>query len=98
MVSAVVRPDFDARFPEVWPCAMTVVTTDGRRLSAETDTPKGDPRNRLTPDEMRAKFRGLAAGVFDADGLAAIERAVERVEEDGVEPLVAAVGGVRVSP
>ncbi len=96
-VSAVVRPDFDARFPEVWPCAMTIVTTDGRRLTAETDAPKGDPRNRLTPDEMRAKFRGLAAGVFDADGLAAIERAVERVEDDGVEPLVAAVGGARIA-
>lgn len=91
-VRATPRSDFDARFPEVWPAAMTIVTTDGRRLEAATDAPKGDPANRLSPDEMKAKFRALAGVAFDEAGLAAIERAVDELDDTSVESLVAAIG------
>ena len=46
-VVAEVRPDFDARFPEIWPAEVEIETVDGRTLRMQTDFPKGDPQNRL---------------------------------------------------
>ncbi len=92
-VKGTARPDFDLRFPEVWPAEMTITLADGSTRTAYTDTPKGDPANRLTPDEAQAKFRGLAGVVFDGARLGAIENAVRRIEEGGVSPLVLAVSG-----
>ena len=34
---------------------------DGRQVQARVDTPKGDPGNPLTPDEIIAKAHRLAA-------------------------------------
>ena len=47
-VVAEVRPDFDARFPALWPAEVEIETVDGRTLRMQTDFPKGDPQNRLT--------------------------------------------------
>ena len=46
-VVAEVRPDFDARFPALWPAEVEIETVDGRTLRMQTDFPKGDPQNRL---------------------------------------------------
>ena len=45
-VVAEVRPDFDARFPALWPAEVEIETVDGRTLRMQTDFPKGDPQNR----------------------------------------------------
>ena len=47
-VVAEVRPDFDARFPALWPAEVEIETVDGRTLRMQTDFPKGDPQNRLS--------------------------------------------------
>ncbi len=96
-VRATASPRFDAIFPELWGCSVTVTTTAGRTFSAETETPKGDPRNRLTPAEAQAKFRGLAGRVYGEETLAAIEAAVATLEDGGVAPLTDALAGARVA-
>ncbi len=92
---AVVRPEHDARYPEVWPCDMAITTRDGRRVEGWLDFPQGDPENRLPDEALRAKFRALAGAVFDADGLARIEAAVAAFADDGPRPLAAAVAHPR---
>ena len=88
---AVVRPEFDAKYPAIWPCDMKITTTDGRLLEASLEFAKGDPENRLSYDEMCAKFRSLAVSVFDDAQMDAIIAAVDNLATGGVAPVVAAV-------
>lgn len=53
--------EVDAAYPQRWIGKVTVETTDGRRLSARVDEPKGDPGNPLTPAEIADKALRLAA-------------------------------------
>jgi 2-methylcitrate dehydratase PrpD len=95
-VTAEVRPDFDERFPALWPAEVEIETVDGRTLRLQTDFPKGDPQNRLSYPEMCAKFRSLAGSVLSDGELDAVERAVAALETDGVGPVVASVSAVGV--
>ena len=85
------KAEFDARYPELWPCDMTITTTDGRTLTASLEHAKGDPENRLGYEGMCAKFRALAGSVFDDAQMDAIIAAVDDLAEGGVAPLAAAV-------
>ncbi len=96
-VVAEVRPDFDARFPAVWPAEVEIETVDGRILRMQTDFPKGDPQNRLSYAEMCAKFRSLASAALSEGELDAVERAVAAVDVDGIAPLIASISAVGVS-
>ena len=60
----------------MWPAEVEIETVDGRTLRMQTDFPKGDPQNRLSYEEMCAKFRSLASAALSDDELDAIERAV----------------------
>jgi len=61
-------PEVDAEYPRRWIGKVDVRTTDGRTFSARVDTPKGDPGNALTRDELLEKavrlgeFAGAASG------------------------------------
>ena len=85
------RPEFDVKYPAIWPCDMKITTTDGRLLEASLEFAKGDPENRLSYDEMCAKFRSLAVSVFDDAEMDAIIGAVDNLAAGGVAPVVAAV-------
>ncbi|MDX6621360.1 MAG: hypothetical protein QOK36_3746 [Gaiellales bacterium] len=95
-VVAEVRPDFDQRFPAVWPAEVEIETVDGRVLRLQTDCPKGDPENRLSYAEMSAKFRSLASSALPDEALDAIEQAVVTLERDGIGPLIASFSAVGV--
>ena len=95
-VVAEARPDFDARFPAVWPAEVEIETVDGRLLRMQTDFPKGDPQNRLSYAEMCAKFRSLAGAALSEGELDAVEQAVAAVDVDGIAPLIASISAVGV--
>ncbi len=40
---------------------------NGTTVTAEVDSPKGDPDNPLTPRELEAKFRELSRRVLDEE-------------------------------
>jgi len=65
------EPEFEAAFPKVQRCHVVVDTTDGRSFEKQIDWPKGDPRDPLSDEEIRAKFDALANGVSEQrrDGL-----------------------------
>jgi 2-methylcitrate dehydratase PrpD len=59
-VSMVLDPEVDGAYPARWIGKVEVETTDGRRLSARVDEPKGDPGNTLTREELEQKALRLA--------------------------------------
>jgi 2-methylcitrate dehydratase len=54
------EPEFEALFPRLQPCEVTIRTTDGRTLTDRMDYPMGDPRNPMTDRQMEDKFDALA--------------------------------------
>lgn len=64
-IKVTAEPEFEAAFPKVQRCHVAVETTDGRTYEKQVDYPKGDPRDPLTDEEIRAKFDALAEGVSE---------------------------------
>lgn len=70
-VRMVLDDEVNTAYPARWIGKVLVETTDGRRIEARIDEPKGDPGNTLTRDEIDGKVRGLAAfsGAADANDM-----------------------------
>ncbi|MBV8779678.1 MAG: hypothetical protein JO258_21005, partial [Alphaproteobacteria bacterium] len=58
-----------------------VTLTDGRSATQARDSHRGDFNDPFDEDELRRKFRELAAVVLLPQGVAAVERAVDNIEE-----------------
>jgi 2-methylcitrate dehydratase PrpD len=56
----------DARYPEQYSTVVSVETGDGRRHEARVDHAKGTPQNRMTHDEVVAKYRAMTSRAADA--------------------------------
>jgi 2-methylcitrate dehydratase len=66
-LKVVEEPEFTRRYPAESCTRIDVTTTDGRRLLAETNYPKGHSRNPLTDSEVEGKFRDLASPTIGAE-------------------------------
>ena len=77
-----VDPEIDRVYPERWR-AWARVAVSGDSFYAETDEPKGDPGNPLTPAEIRAKFDSLAACVYGEAARRSIAEHALRMGEPG---------------
>jgi 2-methylcitrate dehydratase PrpD len=74
-------PAMSALAPRLRPAWVTVRLADGRAATHSCESHRGDFNNPFSEAELRAKFRELAAVVLSADGVAAAERAIDRIEE-----------------
>jgi len=63
-IRVVAEPSFEALFPRLQPCEVSIRTTDGRVVADRMDFPMGDPRNPMTPRQMEDKFDALAGDVL----------------------------------
>ncbi|MBE0594229.1 MAG: MmgE/PrpD family protein, partial [Gemmatimonadales bacterium] len=79
-VVVVADPEIEKVFPKLQRVAVTVETTDGRKLSKELDYPKGDPRNPLSDEEVEQKFDALAAPVLSEGARTRVKDAVWNLE------------------
>jgi 2-methylcitrate dehydratase PrpD len=52
----------DRLYPAKFPARLTLTLKDGRRLTEEVLSPKGDPENALTREELASKFLGMLDG------------------------------------
>jgi len=77
-VSMVLDGEVDAAYPRRWIGKVDVVTTDGRRLTARADVPKGDPGNGLSRSELEEKAVRLAR-FSGAAGEREVRDAVHRI-------------------
>jgi len=73
-IEVVANDEIDAMFPGTKRAIATITTGDGREFTATVDHAKGSPQNRLSDDELIAKFRANAGGVLAA---AAQDRVIE---------------------
>ena len=76
-------PAMSVLAPRLRPARVTVVLADGRQATHSRDSHRGDFHLPFAESEIRDKFRQLAATVLTPDGVAAVERAVDRCEEWG---------------
>ncbi len=79
-IKVAAEPEFEALFPRLQPCEVTVVTTDGRVVTGRMDYPMGDPRNPMTPKQMDDKFDALTAGVLSPGANAMVKAAIDDAE------------------
>jgi 2-methylcitrate dehydratase PrpD len=75
------EPAMTALVPKLRPARVTVTLADGRSATSARDSHRGDFSDPFGEDELRAKFRELAATVLTEDGAAAVEQAVDRIED-----------------
>lgn len=71
-------PEVDRAYPARWIGKVVVETTDGRKLEARVDEPKGDPGNTLTRTEIEDKAIRLAR-YRDGASEAEMRKVIERV-------------------
>jgi len=74
-------PALTAKVPALKPARVTLTLKDGRKSTHECDTPRGDCLNPYSAQEIREKFRELAAPTLTPAGIAAVEQAVARCEQ-----------------
>jgi 2-methylcitrate dehydratase PrpD len=67
--------------PRLRPARVTVTLADGRSATHARDSHRGDFSAPFSEAELRAKFRELAGVVLLPQGVAAVERAVDDIEE-----------------
>jgi 2-methylcitrate dehydratase PrpD len=74
-------PAMSALTPKLRPAKVTVTLADGRSTTVARDSHRGDFSEPFSEAELRAKFRELAGTVLLPQGVAAVERAVDDIEE-----------------
>lgn len=78
-ISCYHEPEIEAELPARMAALLTVETRAGT-LTRKVRSPKGDPENFLTVDELRAKFTGLAAGILGEENASALADSILRLE------------------
>ena len=61
------EPEISALMPEEWPSRMTVTYKDGTREVVQVNSPKGDPGNPVSWDEVVVKFKDMTDSILSAD-------------------------------
>ena len=74
-------PAMSALTPHLRPARVTVTLADGSSATHSRDSHRGDFSEPFSEAELRGKFRELAGVVLSAQGVAAVERAVDHIEE-----------------
>src|SRR5581483_6180837 len=89
-VEVVADPEIEKVFPALQRVIVHIDTTDGRSFDKQLDYPKGDPRNRLTDQEIEEKFAALADGVLSEGAQKRVKEAIWNLERVGsVSDLIA---------
>jgi 2-methylcitrate dehydratase PrpD len=73
-------PAMSAQAPVLRPARVTITLTDGRTAMHSVTSHRGDFNQPFAESELRDKFRELAGAVLTAEGVAAVEHAVDRAE------------------
>lgn len=68
--------EMDKLRPAKRPASVELTLRDGRTVSGRVDSPKGDPANPLTEQELLDKFTNLASGVVGDKGVMHIQETV----------------------
>ena len=67
LVRCVEDESIEPDFPRKWPAKVSITTKSGKEYRMSLDTPKGDPENPLSWEEIIDKFNNLTSAVFNSD-------------------------------
>jgi len=70
--------EFKTKYPETIAAFVDIKAADGAVYSGSQIYPKGDPRNRMSVEEVKDKFRSLALNTFDSDQ---VEKIIDSILE-----------------
>jgi len=73
-------PRLTALLPGLRPARVTLTFTDGRRVTSESTTNRGDTEDPYSAAEVRAKFHDLAGPVYGTEGAEAILAEVDALD------------------
>ncbi len=73
-------PAMSAMVPRLRPARVTVILTDGRSVTHDCDSHRGDFDQPFTEAELRNKFRELAGTVLTQEGVRLTEQAIDHCE------------------
>jgi 2-methylcitrate dehydratase PrpD len=88
-------PELDRGYPDGRPAVVVVRLHDGRAFEAAATRPRGDGPAALDDVTVRDKPRRLLASRLGAEGAQAVLAAVDRLADDGLGPLSAALRAPR---
>ena len=74
-------PNLNLKYPETITSFVHIRVKNGETFYGSAIYPKGDPRNRMTSQEVQDKFKTLAAKTFSDTRVEVIIKAVERLEK-----------------
>ena len=74
-------PELNTHVPRLKPARVTVIFTDGRRVTRLRESARGDFQDPYGEGEIRAKFRELAGVVLDAAAVTRVEAMVDRLDD-----------------
>ena len=72
-VKIIADPDLEKMVPKVWPGAIEIMTTNGRKFSHRVDVHKGEHENPLSDQELHDKFRRMTISLSTTNQDAVIE-------------------------
>jgi 2-methylcitrate dehydratase PrpD len=75
------EPSFTAQLPRFRPARLSIHFADGRVLSGETFTNRGDSSDPYMPDEIRTKFLDLTRPVWGEAHAERLRAAIEHIED-----------------
>lgn len=81
-VEVVVDEGISAAFPGKWSCRVEVDGDNGARAEQGVEAARGEPRNPMRPDEVRAKFHVLTGGLADREARERISDVVEHLDRE----------------
>jgi 2-methylcitrate dehydratase len=74
-------PAMTKLYPPARPADLQIRTRDGKVYQKRVDYPKGDPHNRMSDEEVQAKFRKLARPLMSESRVDAIIECVNNVDQ-----------------
>lgn len=91
-ISVAEDPALSARHPEYSPSRVTIRLKNGKEIAKEVDAPKGDDKNPMTVDEVKAKFKTQFTVYGDDAQADAVMDAVYRLDAvSDIAPLIKAM-------
>ena len=96
-VDVEVDPEMDAVYPARYAGIVTIHLKDGRTLRKRVDFSKGMPENRMSGDEVEAKFLSLAAAAVGEREAAALLPALnDAFDAPNLAPLMRRIGQLKL--
>jgi len=80
-VTLVADPEVDALRPRSLASRVKIETKDGKKLETFVSTPKGEPQNPLSEEELRTKFKRLAAMAMGSDEVEDLDKCLVSLED-----------------